>query len=110
MTMSKQLILGICIFVFLVLITIVVVLYGKGYRFGLDNGRPQVKGTGLLVATSTPDGAQVFIDGHLSTATNNTINLAPGMYDVRITKPGYFDWDKKIRIDAEVVSKAEALL
>lgn len=92
------------------LITAAVVLYGKGYRIGLQTGKVELKGTGLLVAKSVPDGAQVFINGHLTTATNNTLNLSPGTYDVRIYKDGYSEWKKKIIVQAEVVSQADALL
>lgn len=92
------------------LITSGVILYGMGYRFGLENGRVGLTGTGLLVATSQPDGAEVFINGHLTTATNNTINLFPGEYMVKISKEGYFPWEKKIRVAKEEVSKADALL
>lgn len=94
----------------IVLITACVVLYGKGYRIGFQTGKVELKGTGLLVTKSTPDGAQVFINGHLTTATNNTLNLSPGTYEVRIFKDGYFEWKKKITVEAEVVSRAEALL
>lgn len=106
----KKLLATLGILAFLALGTIAAALYGKGYRFGFGNGRPEVTGTGLLVATSTPDGAQVQVDGHLTTATNNTINLAPGTYDVQIQKDGYFGWEKHISIQKEVVSKAAALL
>ena len=108
--MKKQLLVPISILFFLLLGTVIVVLYGKGYRFNFEKGRPDFNGTGLLVATSVPDGAQVFINGHLTTATDNTINLAPGEYDVKIFKEGYFPWQKKITIKKEVVSKADALL
>jgi hypothetical protein len=107
---NKQLVFSIVIFVILVLVTIGVVLYGKGYRFGADAGKIELKGTGLLVTESFPDSAQVFIDGKLKTATDNTINLPPGEYKVRIFKEGYFPWEKTIKIEAETVSKAEALL
>ena len=90
--------------------TVLVVLYGKGYRFGLSNGAPALSGTGLLVTTSNPDGAQVFVNGHLTTATDNTINLAPGNYDVKIYKEGYFPWEKQLVVKKEVVTKADALL
>src|SRR5207248_3293279 len=50
------------------------------------------------------------INGHLTTATNNTINLSPGKYKVEILKDGYFPWVKTISVQKEVVSKAEALL
>lgn len=107
---KKQIFIPLFIFVLLILATIVVILYGKGYRFGFENGRPDISGTGLLVATSSPDGAQVFINGHLTTATNNTINLAPKTYDVKIVKEGYFPWEKQIVVKKEIVAKAEALL
>ena len=107
---NKQLVISIIIFLALVLATIGVVLYGKGYRFDLTPGKIELKGTGLLVAKSLPDGAQVFVDGKLKTATDNTINLAPGEYVVKIFKEGYFPWEKRIKIQTETVSTAEALL
>lgn len=109
--MKKQLFLPFAIFLFLLLGTSLVILYGKGYRLGgFDNGKPTVSKTGLLVATSVPDGAQVFINGNLTTATDDTIDLLPGEYTVKITKEGFFPWEKKIRIQKEVVTKADALL
>ncbi len=108
--MKKQLLISLAVIVFLVVGTIIAVLYGSGYRIDLGNNHSIIHGTGLLVATSTPDGAQVFINDHLTTATNNTINLAPGDYKVKIFKDGYFPWEKKIKIEKEVVSKAEAFL
>ncbi len=107
---NKQHVFSIFVFTLLVLATVGVVLYGKGYRFGFDSGKPALKGTGLLVVKSLPDGAQVFVDGKLKTATDNTINLAPGEYSIKIAKAGYFPWEKRITIDAEIVSTAEALL
>lgn len=107
---KKQLLISLAILLFLGIGTTVAILYGKGYRIDFTGSKSILKGTGLLVATSTPDGAQVFINDHLTTATNNTINLAPGQYKVRIFKDGYFSWEKTIDVEEEVVSKAEALL
>lgn len=108
--MRKQVIISALIILFLLIGTVLVVMFGKGYRFGFGGNGPILSGTGLLVATSSPDGAQVFVNGHLTTATDNTINLAPGEYDIKIFKDGYFPWQKKITIKKEVVSKADALL
>lgn len=90
--------------------TAFVVFYGRGYRFDFGRGVPSLLGTGLLVATSSPDGAQVFVNDHLTTATANTINLAPGTYEVKIVKEGYLPWQKTLIIKNEVVTKADALL
>lgn len=108
--LKKQLVIPLIILIFLVIGTAFAVFFGRGYKFGFDSNGPIVSGTGLLVATSTPNGAQVFINDHLTTATDNTINLAPGEYEVKIFKEGYFPWHKKIIIKKEAVSKADALL
>lgn len=108
--MKKQFILYLLILLFLSIGTTLVILYGKGYRFTGGQGKIEVLGTGLLVATSRPDAAEVFVNEHLTSATNATINLKPGEYDIRIVKKGYFPWEKKIKIQKEVVSVASALL
>lgn len=108
--MNKQLLVSIVIFISLIFATIIVVLYGKGYRFGFGGGKIELNGTGLLVVKSLPDGAQVLVDGKLKTATDNTINLAPAEYSLRIYKEGYFPWEKRIFIQTEAVTRAEALL
>lgn len=107
---NTQLIISIVIFVAIILATFAVILYGKGYRFGLEPGKIELQGTGILVAKSIPDGAQVFVDDKLKTATDNTINLPPGEYRVKIFKEGYLSWEKDIKIETEAVSQAEALL
>jgi hypothetical protein len=108
--MKKQIALSALILLFLIAGTIIVVIYGRGYRFSFGGNGAILAGTGLLVTTSSPNGAQVFINGHLTTATDNTINLAPGDYDVKIFKDGYSPWEKKITVSKETVSKADALL
>ena len=111
--MKKTLITGILIGLFITLGTVAAVLYATGYRFEIDGQRGNfrfIEGTGILVATSRPDGARVLVNDDLTTATNNTINLAPGGYDVRIEKDGYLTWSKRIIIRKSLVSEANAFL
>lgn len=112
--MKRILFSGILIGLFITIGSIIAILYATGYRFEFKgNGTGNFKfieGTGLLVATSKPDGARVYVNNDLTTATNNTINLAPGEYDVRIEKDGYLPWSKKISINNSLVSEANALL
>lgn len=86
----------------------VVIAYGRGYR--LDFKKSSLKPTGLISATSDPVGAQVLVDGTLKTATNNSFTIDPGYYTVRITKESYIPWEKKVRIQGEVVSAISAFL
>lgn len=110
--MKRILISGIFIGLFITLGTIAAILYATGYRVSLNGSGSGkiIEGTGLMVATSRPDGARVLVNEHLSTATNNTINLAPGEYDVVIEKDGYTLWKKKVIIKNGLVSEANALL
>ncbi|GIW62046.1 MAG: hypothetical protein KatS3mg089_0898 [Patescibacteria group bacterium] len=108
--MRKQLLFSLLILLFILTGTFLVVLYGKGYRLNIGEGKPKVSKTGLLVATSIPNGAQVLINGNLTTATDSTIDLTPGMYEIEIKKDGYFPWKKRLEIKEEIVTKADALL
>lgn len=98
------------IFVILLTGTIFAVLYGKGYRIGFQTGEPQLTKTGIVHITSRPVGANVYINDHLTTATNNTVNLTPGKYKIKVAKDGYGDWQKDIEVKKEVVSNADAVL
>ena len=90
------------------LVTYFVILFARGYR--LNWQRKQLSPTGLLVATSVPDGAQIYINGQLSSATNTTINLAPATYKVEIKKDGFSPWSKLLKVEAEIVTRATATL
>lgn len=98
------------------LITIIIVgtigyfvaLYARGYRFDLKTLK--ISPNGILVLKSDPDGAQVFIDGDLRTATSATLSLSPGTYDISIKKDGYLSWSKRLTIEKEVVTQATANL
>lgn len=82
--------------------------YAKGnYRF---TNKGFTKETGLLSANSAPTGAQVFINGNLVTATDDTLYLEPGTYDVQIVKDGYAPWHKTLTIEKELVAQTNALL
>lgn len=94
--------------VLLIVTAVIVIAYARGYRF--DTTNPGLNSTGILVATSEPNGAQVFIDGEFSGATNSNINLDPGNYDVTITKEGYHTWNRTMRVQGEIVVTTGATL
>ncbi len=104
----KRLITTVLLIIVLLVITGIVIAFGRGYRPNLDT--KTLSSTGLLVASSDPTGAEVFIDNKLRSATNTTLNLVPGWYQVKIVKDGFLPWEKKLRIKGEVVSETKALL
>ncbi len=88
---------------------IITILLAKGYTISQKTGA--ITGTGILVVSSIPDGASVLLDGHLTAATDSTVSyLEPRNYTVKITKEGYFDYQKAIEVKKELVTKVEALL
>ena len=88
--------------------TLLVIKFAKGYRPSLKT--KALQGTGLLAANSYPRGASVFINNKLTTATDDTLNLPPGKYQVKIQKDGYIPWEKSLEIEAELVTQTNTRL
>lgn len=86
-----------------------IIAYGRGYRLNLDKPT-QLDPTGIVTATSDPVAAQVLVNGALKTATNNSFALPPDWYTVTIRKEGFIPWEKKLRVQGEVVTRADAYL
>ena len=82
--------------------------YARGYKFDLKTLKFQPNG--ILVLKSEPDGASVYINGELKTATNANLSIAPGTYDVEVKKDGYFSWYKRLTIEKEIVTQAAVSL
>lgn len=82
--------------------------YAKGYRPSFKNRT--LEGTGLLAANSYPKGATVFINNRLTTATDDTLNLPPGEYLVKIAKDGYIPWEKTLKLEPELVTQTNTRL
>ena len=83
-------------------------MYARGYRFNPDSGK--ISSHGLLVVKSSPDGAQILLNQELKSATDTTISLVPGSYDLEIKKEGYKNWTKTITIKEEEVTDIDASL
>lgn len=96
------------VLVLIPLLTYIVFRFVNGERF--DFKKKTLEPTGLLVASSTPDGASVYVDGQLKTATNDTLNLSPASYEVEIKKEGFYSWKKRLEIEKELVTKTDAFL
>lgn len=87
--------------------TILMIRYAQGYRPTMEG---TIRGTGLLAANSFPNGAEVYINDRLTSATDTTLNLDPAEYTVSIRKDGYFAWTKKLNVQKELVTQTNATL
>ena len=102
--------LGYSIFSLLVIVigSIFAIRYARGSWRLTEKG--VVANTGLLNVNSFPTGAQVFINDRLVTATDDTIYIDPGEYQVKIVKEGYSIWQKNLLVQEELVTQTNATL
>jgi hypothetical protein len=82
----------------------IIVLYTAGYRYSLDSNR--VVDTGVLSVKSYPSGADIYIDGEKQRQTTPAViqNTLPGTHDIRLTRDGYTDWEKTLRVDSQATT------
>lgn len=107
--MSKRFILTIITLVVIALVASIAIFFAKGYTFSPKEKK--VVGTGIITITSEPDAASVYIDGHLTTATNTTISsLTPKDYSIKIVKEGFIPWEKKILVKEGLVTEVKVTL
>ncbi len=79
------------------------VLYVRGIVY--DFSTKQFVHTGLLAVRSDPKNISIFLDGKKVRSGDGDIKfLYPKEYEVRLTAPGYFDWVKHLRINANQVT------
>lgn len=107
--MSKRFIFTIITILIITAAAGVAIFLAKGYTFSSKERR--IVGTGILTIASVPDSASVFLDGHLTTATNTTIaSLTPKSYDVRVVKEGFIPWQKQVAIKEGLVTELKITL
>lgn len=91
--------------------TTVLFLYTSGFRVEKKEEKIDVKQTGMVSAKSVPEGASVYLDDVLTTATNDTIpGINPGKHILRIYKKGFVEWTKEIEVFTELVTDMTAVL
>lgn len=106
--MSKRSFLTVITLVLVIIISAAAVFLAKGYSFSPESGK--IVGTGIISITSVPEGASVYIDGHLNTATNATISLAPKSYDIRVVREGFIPWERNVDVKEGLVTDLKLTL
>ena len=107
--MSKRFFITIITLTVITVWTGIAIFLAKGYRISPEEKR--IIGTGIITISSEPDAASVFLDGHLTTATNATISsLTPKKYSVRVVKEGFIPWENNIAVKEGLVSEVKVTL
>lgn len=107
--MSKRFIITIVTLLVIASLTGIAILLAKGYTFSSKDKK--IVGTGIITVSSEPDAASVFVDGHLTTATNATISsLSPKTYSVRVVKEGFIPWERSVDVKEGLVTELKITL
>lgn len=107
--MSKRFIISIVTLIVIALAAGVAIFLAKGYTFSSQEKR--IVGTGIISVTSQPDSASVYVDGHLTTATNATIStLPPKNYAIKVIKEGFIPWEKNVAVKEGLVTELKITL
>jgi len=107
--MSKRFIITIVTLLVIAVVAGIVILLAKGYTFSPKEKR--IVGTGIITVSSEPDAASVYIDGHLTTATNATVpSLPPKDYSVKVVKEGFIPWEKQVSVKEGLVTAIKITL
>lgn len=102
------------IYLFFILLFLVsaplIVLYTQGYRYNFQ--RNQIQKTGILVISSTPKKARIFLNSKLQTVDTpaKIEKVLPGDYEITIAKEGYHDWIKRLPVYENGTTFAEKIL
>lgn len=93
-------------------ISTILYLYTSGYRLNKDKkGQIDISKTGMISVKSLPNGASVYLDGELRTATDDTVSgIKPGTHHLKIVKKGFVDWNKDIEVFEQLVTDITAVL
>lgn len=70
--------------------------------------QPPTKTT--VSVTSEPAGAEIYVDGKFDSSTPSKLLLAPGEHTIRVTRPGFIPWERKITLEIGAEKTLNALL
>lgn len=106
---KKSLSVILLVIILIITATYVISFFARGYQIS-TKGKISFLATGIISATSRPKAASVYINDRLITATDDTINLVPDEYTIKIVKDGYLPWQKTVQIKKETVYQSDTQL
>ncbi|MGA9993902.1 MAG: PEGA domain-containing protein [Pyrinomonadaceae bacterium] len=63
-----------------------------------------------ITVNSEPNGAEVYVDGKFESSTPSKLLLAPGEHTIRVTRPSYSPWERRITVELGAEKTLNAVL
>lgn len=108
MSLNFRRILYVIFIIIFILLSTIILLYSAGYSYNYKKNKFQPTG-GILLEFDSKE-IKIFLNGKFQTATNfletsyKIIELPPSKYIVSISKKGFQEWKKTIKVDSEKVN------
>ncbi|MEX0934653.1 MAG: PEGA domain-containing protein, partial [Candidatus Saccharimonadales bacterium] len=93
------------IFLFIVSGTIGLVRYGQGFIYDRETG--EIVSGGLVLLSSSPRGADIYLDGESNSRSPSRLRLSRGEYHIEMLRDGFRPWKKLIEVEPGRVVNAE---
>lgn len=92
----------VCMSVAIIIATVVLVY--QAYGFGIDKNGTVIQ-NGIVFFSSRPNPAKVFLNGtRAKSDTDARVALPASIYKVRMSRPGYQDWQRTIEVNGGSVT------
>lgn len=85
------------------IVTATMILMYQAYGFGIGQHGTVIQ-NGLVFMSSQPVSAQISIDGVNKTQTSARLVLPSGIYNFKLTRSGYHDWQRAIEVQGGSVT------
>jgi S1-C subfamily serine protease len=63
-----------------------------------------------VTVTSEPTGAEITVDGQFDSSTPSKLLLMPGEHVIKVTRPGFKAWERKVNVEVGTEKTLNALL
>ncbi|HVF87842.1 MAG TPA: SPFH domain-containing protein [Pyrinomonadaceae bacterium] len=94
---------------------------GQGQQGGQQQGNQQgasgappasqaAESRAEINVTSEPDGAEIHVDDFYESSTPSKLSINPGEHTLKVTRPGYKTWERRVRVEAGSSKNFNAIL
>jgi len=91
----------VCVTIAVVIATVILVY--QAYGFGIDRSGTVIQ-NGVVFVSSQLKSSTIYVNGVKKDQTNARLALPADIYTLRLTRPGYIDWQRKIEVDGGSVT------
>jgi hypothetical protein len=63
-----------------------------------------------LEVSSEPSGAEIYVDGVFNSSTPSKLSLPLGEHTIRVSRPGFKDWERKVVVEPTSSKRVNAIL